>query len=160
MKNPSSHNNLEETSAQIPGSDILYSSIVEMLALPEHERNTLAIRLCASFPDPIQLMVLCSSEDAYKAVSEEVLRREQQGPRELSIAEILALPEDERNALAKVKGVVCWDPYTVMAIGCAPPDNSYLPSHEEMKRYMQECGPLPDEEEDKNSDACRSVVDK
>jgi hypothetical protein len=95
-------------------------------------------------------MALCSTEDAYKAVSDEVMRREQEGPKQLSIAEILALPEDERNALAESKGVVCWDPFTVMAIGCAPPNNSYLPSHEDMRRYTEECEPLPDEDEDED----------
>jgi hypothetical protein len=105
-------------------------------------------------------MVLCSTEDAYKAVSEEVLRREQEGPKQLSIAEILALPEDERNALAKSKGVVCWDPYTVMAIGCVRPDNRYHLSNEALRRYAEECGPLPDGDEDENQDVGVGVDSK
>jgi len=135
-------------------SDNTNLSLTEMLALPEDQRNTIAIRLCTSFPEPLQLMILCSTEDAYKAVSAEVLRREQEGPKELSIAEILALPEDERNELAKNKGVVCWNPYTVMAIGCAPPNK------EEM-RYTEMCEPLlDDDDDDENHDGAMGVDGK
>ncbi|KAF2791923.1 hypothetical protein K505DRAFT_326510 [Melanomma pulvis-pyrius CBS 109.77] len=70
---------------------------------------------------------------------------------DLSLTEILALPEDERNALAQRMSVVSWEPFTVMAIG-TPADAYEIVSREVTKREMREARPLPDEDEDEDGD--------
>lgn len=78
---------------------------------------------------------------------------------DLSLIEILALPEDERNALAKRMGVVSWEPFTVMAIG-TPADAYEVVSREVAEREMREARPLPDEDEDEDGEVDGGVDDE
>ncbi|KAF2714922.1 hypothetical protein K504DRAFT_486714 [Pleomassaria siparia CBS 279.74] len=70
----------------------------------------------------------------------------------LSVEEMRALPEEERKALAKRRGITCWDPYTVMAIYRPANAGAPIPSHEEMRRQAEEAVPLPDDDDEQEED--------
>jgi hypothetical protein len=69
---------------------------------------------------------------------------------DLTIDEIMALPEERRNEIAKRLGVICWEPFTVQAI-CTPGD-VYVSND------LPEIKPIPDYDDDED-DADENVED-
>ena len=58
-----------------------------------------------------------SSDNTHQPLRNPITGYRLGGGTDLSVSEILALPEQERNELAERMGVICWEPFTVRAIG-------------------------------------------